>query len=281
MNKQIKAAICQMQIGSNKQQNLDKAESMIARAADMGAEIAVLPEVFNGPYDTSCFADYAEPIPGPTYDFLSQSACRNSIILLGGFIEKAQDGQLYNTSFIFDEEGNFLGRHRKVHLFDIDIPGQITFKESAVLSAGQDITVVDYKNLHIGMMICYDSRFIELARAMTLKGANLFIIPAGFNRTTGPLHWDLIMRSRAVDNQVFVLAAGSAFNPHTSYQAWGHSMIVDPWGKIIAQTGDNEDIVLAELDLDEIDKVRREIPVLKHRREDVYQLKYKYPLVSS
>lgn len=275
MSKQIKAAICQMHITSEKQQNLDKAAVMVARAAGMGAQMVILPEVFNGPYDTSCFADYAEPVPGPTFDFLAQSARRHGIILVGGFIEKTEDGKLYNTSFIFDAEGNTLGRHRKVHLFDVDIPGQITFKESSVLSPGQDITVVDYKDWHIGIMLCYDSRFPELARAMTLKGANLFVIPAGFNRTTGPLHWELIMRSRAVDNQVFVLAAGSAFDPDASYQAWGHSMIVDPWGNIIAQTGDNEDIVLAELDFNEVDKVRREIPVLKHRRADVYQLKYK------
>jgi predicted amidohydrolase len=265
-----------MQVVAEKQYNLDKAARMIAQAAGMGARLVVLPEVFNGPYDSSLFSAYAETVPGSTFDFLAQSARRHGIVLVGGsFIERAENNQIYNTSYIFDAEGNVLGHHRKIHLFDVDIPGQITFQESSVLSSGQDITVVDHEDMHIGLMICYDVRFPELARAMTLKGADLLVIPAGFNRTTGPLHWELLMRSRAVDNQVFVLAAGSAFNPDSSYQAWGHSMIVDPWGKIIAQTGDEENIVLADLDFSIVEQVRRELPLLKHRKEDIYQLNYK------
>ncbi len=276
MNRPIRAAICQMQVVAEKQYNLDKAARMIAQAAGMGARLVVLPEVFNGPYDSSLFSAYAETVPGSTFDFLAQSARRHGIVLVGGsFIERAENNQIYNTSYIFDAEGNVLGHHRKIHLFDVDIPGQITFQESSVLSSGQDITVVDHEDMHIGLMICYDVRFPELARAMTLKGADLLVIPAGFNRTTGPLHWELLMRSRAVDNQVFVLAAGSAFNPDSSYQAWGHSMIVDPWGKIIAQTGDEENIVLADLDFSIVEQVRRELPLLKHRKEDIYQLNYK------
>lgn len=275
MNKPIKAAICQMQTGTDKQFNLNKASQMIAEAADMGAELVVLPEVFNSPYDTSCFADYAEPVPGPTFNFLSRCAGKHKVTLVGGtFIEKDGDGKLFNTSYTFDADGNMLGRHRKVHLFDIDIPGQVTFKESSVLSAGKDITVIKQANLHMGIMICYDCRFPELARAMTLKGAEVLVIPAGFNRSTGPLHWELLMRSRAVDNEVFVLAAGSAYNPDASYQAWGHSMIIDPRGNIIAHTDDKEGIILAELDLTAVKRAREEIPVLKHRREDVYKLIY-------
>jgi omega-amidase len=274
MIQQIKAAICQMQVETEKERNLKKAARLIEQAARMGAELIVLPEVFNGPYDVACFADYAESIPGPTFDFLSHSAAKHGIAVVGSFIERSADDKLFNSSFIFDDQGNLLGNHRKVHLFDIDIPGQITFKESSVLSAGQDITVVNYKGLKIGIMICYDVRFPELARAMVLKGADLFVIPAGFNRTTGPLHWELLMRSRAVDNQVFVMAAGSGFDPDADYKAWGHSMIVDPYGKILAQAGDGEEIIAAELNFAVAERVRKEIPVLKHRRDDVYQLKY-------
>lgn len=277
-NKSLVAAICQMQTCLEKDRNLEKARLMIARAAHQGAELVVLPEVFNGPYAPEAFSDYAENVPGQTSRLLSACAREHGIILVGGsFIEKTADGKMYNTSCVFDRQGNILGRHRKIHLFDADIPGQITFQESSTLTAGEDITVIHHEDIHMGLMTCYDARFPELARAMVLEGAELFVVPACYNRITGPVHWDLIMRSRAVDNQVFVLAAGSALNPDASYKAWGHSMILDPWGNMIAGIGDQEDIVIARLNLTELNRVRREFPMLKHRRHDLYGLEYKKP----
>lgn len=273
--KNLKIAICQMNVGSDKNANLGKASQMIGMAAGQGAEVIVLPEIFNSPYQTDLFPLYAEPFPGPSTNFLAAAAKKYGVCLIGGsIVEQDSDGLIYNSSFVFDEQGNFLARHRKVHLFDIDITGKISFRESDTLAAGDAITMFNYKSIGFGLMICYDCRFPELARAAVLEGAKIFIIPAAFNLTTGPAHWELLMRSRAVDNQVFIAAASPARNPAASYQAWGHSMVVDPWGTIIQEAGINEEIVFAELDFSRLERVRQELPVLKQRRTDVYDLKY-------
>ena len=238
--------------------------------------MVVLPEVFNSPYQTELFFDYAEPYPGPTTRLLSSLAAEHKVLLVGGsIIEKDGDGKLYNSSFIFDEKGQLLGRHRKVHLFDINLPGKITFRESDTLNSGDSITVIRHQGLCFSLMICYDFRFPELARAAVLEGAQLMVVPASFPITTGEAHWDLLMRSRAVDNQCFVIAAAPARNPESSYQAWGHSMVVDPWGRIMAEAGEEEGIIYAELDFEQVEQIRQQLPLLEHRRQDLYQLNYK------
>lgn len=272
----LAVAICQMQVTDDKDNNLQKAAQMVNEAARMGACLIVLPEIFNAPYQTDRLADYAESIPGKTTDVLANLAMQNKILLVGGSIpEKDCRGKIYNSSCVFDEGGKIIGKHRKVHLFDIDIPGQISFKESDIFTPGNNITVIEHSGLRFGLMICYDVRFPEFARLATLAGAQLLVIPAAFNLTTGPAHWDLLMRSRAVDNQLFVVAASPARKPDASYQAWGHSMLVDPWGTIINQGDEKEEIVYAELDLSVIDKTRQELPLLEHRRLDIYELSNK------
>lgn len=264
-----------MKVGTDKNENLSKAEQLINDAASRGAEVIVLPEIFNAPYQTDLFPLYAEPFPGPSTDFLSHAAYKYGVCLVGGsIVEQDSDGRIYNSSFVFDDKGNLLARHRKIHLFDIDIPGQITFRESDTLAEGKTISIFKYKSICFGLMICYDCRFPELARAAVLEGAQTLIIPAAFNLTTGPAHWELLMRSRAVDNQVFVAAASPARNPDSSYQAWGHSMVVDPWGTIIKEAGIDEETIFAELDFATLERVRNELPLLKQRRTDIYDLKY-------
>lgn len=275
MDKKITAAICQMKVVTNKDENLHKAGEMIKAAAAQGANLVVLPEIFNGPYNSQLFSNFAETFPGKTTDFLANSARQNEVFIVGGSIaEKDNTGKIYNTCYIFNQEGELAGKHRKIHLFDIDIPGKIKFQESAALSPGNRITVFNYQNIQLGVMICYDVRFPELARAMALEGVKIIIIPAAFNTTTGPAHWETTMRSRAIDNQLFVIAASPARSPEAGYQAWGHSMVVDPWGTIISQAGINEEIIFADLDLSEVDRVREELPLLKHRRSDIYKLDY-------
>lgn len=271
----LKIAICQMKVGIDKNANLEKAGQMIGVAAGQGAEVIVLPEIFNSPYQTNLFPVYAEPFPGPSTDFLAAAAAKYGVCLVGGsIVEQDSDGRIYNSSFVFDENGDLLARHRKVHLFDIDIPGKISFRESDTLAAGNTISTFSYKKVGFGLMICYDCRFPELARAAVLEGAEILIIPAAFNLTTGPAHWELLMRGRAVDNQVFITAASPARNPDASYHAWGHSLVVDPWGTIIREAGIDEEIIFAELDFSVLERVRSELPVLKQRRTDVYDLKY-------
>lgn len=264
-----------MSVTNDKANNLKKAQAMIIKASQQGAQMVVLPEVFNSPYQTELFPDYAEPYPGPTTRLLSSLAAEYEVLLVGGsIIEKDVDGKLYNSSFVFGEKGQLLGRHRKVHLFDINLTGKITFKESNTLNSGDSITIIRHQGLCLGVMICYDFRFPELARAAVLEGAQLLVVPAAFPITTGEAHWDLLMRSRAVDNQCFVIAAAPARNPESSFQAWGNSMVVDPWGQIIAQAEEEEGIIYAELDFEQLEQIRQQLPLLQHRRHDLYQLNY-------
>lgn len=273
MNRRIKLAICQMQVGNNKNENLLHAGSMVHDAAGNGARLVVLPEIFSVPYQPDIMVANAEPCPGPTTAFLAELAQREQILLVGGsFPERGDDGKIYNTSCIFDEQGSLIGQYRKMHLFDINIPGQICFRESDSLAAGHDLQIIRHGDLVIAVIICYDIRFPELARLAALQGAQLLIVPAAFNPTTGPAHWELLMRSRAVDNQFFVAAASPARNPEASYQAWGHSLVIDPWGRILSAAGTGEQVIYAEIDISLLEKIRREMPLFEHRRTDVYSL---------
>jgi len=275
MRENLKFALCQISVSSNKIENLSHAREIVDKASQRGARLIVLPEIFNAPYSPQGMAENAEIFPGPSTELLSELACHNKVILVGGSIpEKDTDGKIYNTSYIFGQQGELIGKHRKIHLFDIDLPDQISFKESQVLSAGESLQIIRHQDFVFAVIICYDIRFPELARLAALEGAKLLIVPAAFNTTTGPAHWDLLMRSRAVDNQLFVMACSPARNTEASYHAWGHSLVVDPWGKVISEGGIGEEIVEGELDFSIVDKVRRELPVLQHRRTDIYELNY-------
>lgn len=179
--------------------------------------------------------------------------------------------KVYNTSFSFDREGNLIGKHRKVHLFDIDVKGGIRFMESDTLTPGQDVTIIDTEYCKIGVAICYDVRFPELSRKMALEGAKVIVLPAAFNLTTGPAHWDLTMRARALDNQVYFAAVSPARDMEGPYQAYGSSCIVTPWGEFSGKADEKETIVYGEIDLDYVDSVRDQLPLLKHRREEIYK----------
>lgn len=275
MPQPIVIGICQMQVEDDKTANLLKAEQMIQQAVDQGANLVVLPEVFHAPYQTDTFRSYAEPFPGPSTEMLSRAAARHNICLVGGsIIELGSDGNIHNTSYIFDDKGDLIGKHRKVHLFDVDVKGVISFQESAVITPGNDITIVDYHGFRMSVMVCYDIRFPEWSRAAALEGANLLVVPGAFNLSSGPSFWELMMRTRAVDNQVYVAAASPARNLSASYHAWGHSMVVDPWGQIMAEAGTGEEVITAAYDPDYLHKVRLEMPLNRHRRRDLYQLQY-------
>jgi len=271
----LKTAICQMRVTDDKIDNLNHARELIHTAARSGAGLVVLPEIFSVPYQTEIMAANAEIFPGPSTSFLSAVARQEGIILVGGSIpERGQDGKIYNTCYVFDDQGELIGKQQKLHLFDIDIPGQISFRESALLAAGNRLQIIKHKDLVFAVIICYDIRFPELARLAALEGAQVLVVPAAFNLTTGPAHWELLMRSRAVDNQLFVIAASPARNHAAKYQAWGHSLVADPWGTIISEAGIAEEIIYAELDFSLITKLRREMPLFLHRRTDIYDLHF-------
>lgn len=273
----ITLGICQLAVTADKALNISKAEAMITAAAKANCQVAILPEMFNCPYQAELFNQYAESYPeGDTFKMLAQVAAKENIVVVGGSVpESDEQGNIYNTSFIFDEKGKLLGRHRKIHLFDVDIAGGTVFKESSILSPGQEITLVKAANLTLGVGICYDIRFPELSRLMALAGADILIFPGVFGMTTGPAHWELLMRSRAVDNQVFTVGAAPADFSGAAYQAYGHSMVVDPWGRVLAVADAKENMFAVEIDLEVMNKVRGELPLLKHRRTDIYEVCHK------
>ncbi|CAJ0757093.1 8598_t:CDS:10 [Entrophospora sp. SA101] len=272
----FKLACIQLAVTSNKQTNLTNAKNKILEASNNGAKLIILPEVFNSPYGTEYFDEYAENIPqGDSTKMLSEVAKEAKSYVIGD----ESNGKLYNTSTAYDPNGKLIAKHRKVHLFDIDIPGKITFQE---------------KYGKMGLGICYDIRFPEMAmiaaRKETMNKEWIEIIgngvkeiekndehccvamiyPGAFNLTTGPLHWELLQRARAADNQFFVVTCSPARDMKANYHAWGHSTIVDPSGKILATTGHEEDIVYADIDLEQINFFRQAIPLNNQRRFDIY-----------
>ncbi|KAI8825832.1 carbon-nitrogen hydrolase [Fimicolochytrium jonesii] len=274
----FKIALVQLLVTANKQANLSLARTRVLEAKKNGAEVVVLPECFNSPYGTSHFPKYAELLDGESSQALQSMAKDAGVYLIGGsFPEQAPSstsspskGSFFNTCTVWDPTGARIGVHRKVHLFDISVPGGITFKESEVLSAGNKVTVVDTIFGKIGVGICYDIRFPELAMIAARQGCVAMIYPGAFNMTTGPLHWELLLRARAVDNQIYTAACSPARDAGAGYIAYGHSSVVDPMGAVIGTTDGKEDIVYADVDLGKIASTRQAIPVTTQRRFDVY-----------
>lgn len=267
----MRAAVVQMIVDVEKQVNLVRARRAVAHARVQGAELVVLPEMFICPYDSEVFEHYAEPEGGDSYQYLSELAAEAHVVLVAGSVpERDSDGKLYNTCYIFSEEGNLLGKHRKVHLFDIDIEGGQTFKESETLTAGDAYTVVETSLGKIGVMICFDIRFPDLAMSMAKAGADMIAVPGAFNMTTGPAHWELLFKARALDNQLWMIGASPARQPEATYIAYGHSLVVDPWGQVTASLGEKEDLLIADIDLSYMKSVRQQLPVLSARKEAVY-----------
>ena len=265
-----------MNVIDDKKENIRKASAMISQSVAENADFIVLPEMFNCPYSNDKFIEYGESEgDSPTLDAISSLAGKNNVYILAGSIPEMEGENLFNTSYLFDKTGNIIAKHRKMHLFDIDVAGRITFKESDVLTAGDDFTVADTEFGKVGIGICYDVRFPELARIMVENGALVLFYPGAFNMTTGPAHWELLFRSRALDNQAFCIGVAPALNEDASYHSYGHSIIANPWGEVIVQADEKEDLIISEINLDEIKKVREELPLLKNKRKDLYEVRQK------
>ena len=281
----IKIALCQMNVVDEKEENIKKAIQMIKDSKKQGADLAVLPEMFNCPYENEKFVEYGEEFKDSlTLNRIAETAKEENIHVLAGSIpeiemsrdeEGKEEKSIYNTSVLFDNHGKILGKHRKMHLFDIDVKGKIYFKESDTLSAGSNFTVIETELATIGIGICYDIRFVELSRIMTLNGAEILIFPGAFNLTTGPAHWEILFKSRALDNQVYTIGVAPALDKTANYNSFGHSIAVNPWGEVIEELDFDEDLKIVEIDLNEIKRIREEIPILKNRRCDLYEINEK------
>lgn len=269
----IKIAAIQMSTVADKMENVRTVKTYLEKIKDENPDFVILPEMFCCPYQTENFPIYAEKEGGPVWQQLSGYAKQYGIYLIGGSMpEKDAEGNVYNTSYIFDREGKQIGKHRKVHLFDIDVKGGQTFKESDTLTAGDSDTVFDTEFGKIGVMLCFDIRFPELSRMMVNDGAKVIFVPAAFNMTTGPAHWELSFRTRALDNQIYMVGCAPARDVSAGYISWGHSIVTDPWGRVIDMLDEKKGILLAELDMDYEEQIREELPLLKSRRKDIYQL---------
>jgi len=277
MERKIRIALIQFVIVDDWLANMAAAEALLIRARDHGTDLAVLPEIFVGPYSLEAFVRYAEPVPeGRTCERLSRWARSLNLAILGGSLpEKDAEGRIYNTATLWNPQGELAAVHRKMHLFDVDLPGGVSFKESSVFTAGNQVTTADILGLKVGLAVCYDVRFPELFRLMALAGVELALVPGAFNPVSGPAHWELHLRSRAVENTFYVAGVSGLAPAQADYQSWGHSMVVDPFGQVLADMGRAEGIGLAELDPARLADVRQRLPLLAQRRSDLYELRLK------
>ncbi len=270
----IRTAQLQLRVLADKKETLARLEASVGEIAAERVDLITLPEMFCCPYQMDKFPQYAEREGGPVWSACSSLAGRHRVYLSAGSMpELADDGRVYNTAYVFDRSGRQIAKHRKMHLFDIDVKGGQKFKESETLSAGRRVTTFETEFGRWGLAVCYDFRFPELGRLMALRGARLILVPAAFNMTTGPLHWELMYRSQAVNNQVFVIGTAPARDEKASYTSWGHSIVVDPWGRVLQQMEEKEGWRITELDLSVVEAVRDQLPLLRHRRTDVYTLR--------
>ena len=262
------AAAVQMVASDDKSDNLREAERWVRQAAAGGAQLVALPEVFIWRGNKKSERANAETIPGPTAEALAALAGELRIHLLGGSILEAIPGseKSYNTSLLFDPAGHIVARYRKIHLFDVDLANGVSLRESATRAPGEETIVARTEIGSMGLSICYDLRFPELYRALANEGADCVFVPAAFTAFTGEAHWEPLLRARAIENQAYIIAPAQFGESRSSFQTHGHTMIVDPWGKVIAELADGPGIVSAEIDLEYLQKIRSELPALKHRR---------------
>ena len=271
----LKVGVIQMPVTSEVKENIDTAAKMVQKAKNQSADVVCLPEMFSCPYKSKYFPVYGEEQGGYTYTALKNMAKENKVVLIGGSVPEIEGDKVYNTSYIFNNAGELMGKHRKMHLYDVDVEGGISFMESATLCAGDSETMVQSSFGSFGVGICYDIRFPEYTRILSLLGAKVVFMPAAFNMTSGPAHWDINFRCRAFENQVYIIGASPSRDVNANYVSYGHSIVVSPWGEIVAELDEKPGVLVADIELDYVDKVRREFPLLKHRRTDLYQINMK------
>jgi omega-amidase len=267
---EVKLGLIQMKVTPNKEANLNYAVNAIEVASRYGADIAVLPEMFCCPYSNRYFANNAEPAGGGIWQALSGAARRNAVYVVAGSFPEEGENAIYNTSFVFDRTGKQIAFHRKLHMFSIAQGNGKRFSEADSFQAGNKITVFNTEFGRIGLCICFDMRFPELVRAMALEGANIIIAPSAFSMVTGPSHWELIMRARAIDNQVFTVGVTPARDEGSEFVAYANSMICSPCGTVICNAGIEDTIAVQKINLDEIDGVRSVFSIKNSRRTDLY-----------
>ena len=265
------AAAIQMSSTPEKEENLETAERLIREAVAAGAELVALPELWSCHGLEKVYEENSEPVPGPTTEFLGRLARELGVYVLGGSILEGEPGaeRLFNTSTFFEPSGELVAVYRKIHLFDVKAPDR-EYLESKLIAPGREIVTVNAGVATLGLSVCYDLRFPELYRLLALRGAEILAVPAAFTLQTGKDHWELLLRARAVENQAYVVAPAQWGQKTDGRWTYGRSMIVDPWGTILAQCPDRDGHALATLDLDYLDQFRTDFPALANRRPEAY-----------
>jgi len=263
----MRVSVCQLNSRDDRDHNLRVARELLGRAAEAGAEFAIVPE----------YVDYLgraagmpkpEPIDGQFAGFFAEAARDLGIwVHAGSFHETGPDDErTFNTSLVFNPAGEMVAVYRKIHLYDVEIPGRVSYQESRTVAAGTDVVVADVADVPVGLSICYDLRFPELYRRLADGGARVIVVPAAFMMHTGRDHWEVLLRARAIENQCYVIAAGQIGDHEPDRTCFGRSMVIDPWGTVIAQAPDVVGVTTADLDLERVEKIRTEVPSLANRR---------------
>lgn len=262
----MKLALCQMEVVAKKAKNLERAKCMLQEAAQKDAQIAILPEMFTVPYVPELFLDAAECCEyGPAAQMLAQTAKDTGLWIVGGSIPEQQGAAVYNTSMVFDGTGRLVGKYRKAHLFDVQIPNRLTCSESDAITKGDTLPLIVNGPVKMSVAICFDIRFPEWIALSARDGADLLALPAAFSRVTGPKHWELLLRARAVDNQMYV----AGISPAQCRTAYGHSLLVAPDGTVLCDCGEGECVAVVDINLQVAEQVRQAMPLQASRRLNV------------
>ncbi|MEV4348349.1 carbon-nitrogen hydrolase family protein [Actinoplanes sp. NPDC049596] len=263
----MRVAVCQLNARDDRERNLATARELLERAAAGGAELAVLPEYvdFLGPGER---APKPEGSDGEFGAFFARAARELGIwVHAGSFHETGPDDRrTFNTSLVFSPSGELAARYRKIHLYDVEIAGRVSYQESRSVAPGEETVIAEIAGVPTGLSICYDLRFPELYRRLAVDGARILVVPAAFMMHTGRDHWEVLLRARAIENQCYVVAAGQIGDHDPGRTCFGRSMIVDPWGTVLAQSPDEVGVVIADLDMPRLERIRAELPSLANRR---------------
>ena len=267
----MRAAAIQLNSTADVDRNLATAERLVDAAAAAGAGLVVLPEKWSALGPGEMLLELAEPLDGPIVTAARGWAQRLGITLLAGSVGERIEGseRIANTSLLIAPDGEIEATYRKIHMFDVDVGG-VSYRESEHERAGEEVVVAPAAGTDLGMTICYDLRFPELFRILALRGARVITVPSAFTATTGRDHWEVLLRARGIEDQLFVVAANQFGTAPPSFSSWGHSMIVDPWGRILDVLADGEGHAIADLDLGEVERVRAQVPSLASRRDGAY-----------
>jgi len=273
MTPNVKIAVVQLNSRDNLAVNMTAVEQSLERAASSSVDIVALPELWTylGAYDG--YKEVAQTLSGPAITMLREQARRHHIIVHGGSIVEQHPHErerFYNTSVLIDREGEIVALYRKLHLFDVNLANGERHGESELIDAGNSIVTVKLEGITFGLSICYDLRFPELYRGLMLQGAQVMFVPAAFTQYTGRVHWEVLLRARAIENQCYIVAPAQTGSYAENKACYGHAMVVDPWGLMQAQAQDEPTILVSEIDLSRIERVRTQIPCLQHRRPEVY-----------